>query len=533
MNEPVVVRDVRYPKQAGSHEAPRDPQFGAVSPVVAWRVDVTRPRSQIIAEFSTQELRLRIHDRLVAFTAAGEGGEFPFGHPVIVASTSIKGFDEPEISVPSIEAVALAADRQWLDRMLVMRDSAAALSAAVRLGGRFAMRWDPRGVSVVDLQSGLEVSHFAVAGREVVDRCCPLIPDARPGEVCKPHGGPWVSMSITAAGHWNSRRWLYWNLVGCDQACPPPRSRNRVDVPTRYQTWFSDIDLAQPERHDDGHCRVCKRNDGRHRFGPGRARPAPGVITVTTPEGGRTFPLDEPVLATKGAIVEVGVDEDGIWEALGRLLLDPTGGPEDPLDWSDAPLHWQATDADVRRRCGGMPVLARWVAVGALRVIGVPTRNGAIPVAFDLRVPGTGLLLERTLIALPAVRIGEVGPLRLAISEDEPEIEVLAGSGPASDVAAAWIEREGLEALMALALEPYDPRGDEVLFDRRRHLALLAAVVGRPEFGPDAEELRRRLRDRNGYESARRALESPSSHPWLYEQLAVHVARGGGPFRPG
>lgn len=171
MNEPVEFRDVQFPPDdAKPRPEPREPQFGATSPSMPWPPRVTRPRSQIVAGFETQELRLHSNNRLLAFRSSATGGAFPFTHPVIVASTSIHSYDPVEKALLAVEAVALSADRQWVDRMLIMRDSAESLGVAARLGGRFAMRWTECGVAVLDLASGVEVSHFAVSGRQLSHR---------------------------------------------------------------------------------------------------------------------------------------------------------------------------------------------------------------------------------------------------------------------------------------------------------------------------------------------------------------------------
>jgi hypothetical protein len=482
---------------------------------------ITRPRSQIVAGYASQQLWMRLHDRLVCFTAARESGEFPFGHPVIVASTSIHAVADVECAMPALAAVAVAGDRQWLDKMLVLPDSAAALQAASVRGGRFAMRWSEYGVAVFDLHSGLEVSHFSVRGREIVHPDCPVIP----GDLCSRRGGPSVAMAALAPGHCTSQRRMFRDLRECDQDCPPPRSS--IQVPTRYDTWVDEADLAQRESHHDGHCRIYP-HDGQN--WSGCAEPQPGVITVRTPSETRTLAGDDLIVVSKSTMLEMG--ESDVWEALSRLLIDPAGGPADPLDWSDAPLRWQTTDAELQRRCGGLRLLSRWVAIGPLRVTGVHTSGTVISVAFDPRLPGSGLLLRRTWLKISSLRVGEVGAVRFAISDDVPRIDVLTSSHSPCDVSAQWIIRAGMEALVAMVLEPYDPHHREASDDRRRHLALRAAAVRDAEFGLDRDRLRHRLREESGYESTREALQSPSSHPWFFEQLKTHLDGGGGPFRP-
>lgn len=343
-----------------------------------------------------------------------------------------------------------------------------------------------------------------------------------------------MSRSITAASHWNDRRRLYWDLVGCDEGCTTPRERHSASVPTRYDMWLGPEDIAQPERHNEGHCRICLRGDGQHVMGPGRARPTPGAIAVTTSDGRRQMlPTDEPIIVSKGMIVEVGMDETRVWSALGRLLIDPTGGPEDPLDWSDAPSHWQTTDADLRSRCKGSHFAQRWVAIGPLRVTGVRADQRVLPLVFDLRRPGSGLLLQRTWVRAGAYRIGEVGTWRLsAYDGQESRIKVLDDRQCVLDTTVDWVMSEGLEALMALALEPYDPTGCEVLFDRRRHLALRDAVITDAVFNVETDDLRCRLDASSDYRRVRAALQHPSSDPDFFEQLQACVKEPDKSFRP-
>ncbi|MEZ5185451.1 MAG: hypothetical protein R2720_06875 [Candidatus Nanopelagicales bacterium] len=532
MNEHVEFRDVRFPlDDTPPRPERREPQFGVVSPPTPHPVRLTRPRSHIIAGFETQELRLRVGGRVLAFRRTPEGGPSPFLDPVILASTSVHSYDAESLErfLPAVEAVAISADRQWVDRLLVLPDRASALGVAAGLGGRFAMRWTELGMAVLDLASGLEVSHFAVSGRELLQRCCPLIPDARPGDRCKQHGGPWVSRSRIAASRWNDRRRLYWDLVGCDQGCPTPRQRECVSVPTRYDLWLHPEGLAQRDLADRSDRST---GDGRQRMGPGPAHPAAGVVSVTTPDGDtRTLPVAEPVVLSKGMIVEVGVDDTEVWQALGRILVDPAGGGEDPLDWSDSPLHWQTTDADLGSRAQGLPLLPRWAAIGSLRVTGLCVGSGAVPLAFDLRQAGAGLLLERTWLRVGPYRIGDVGMRPLCIIDGaQPDAQCLDSRCSAVDLTFQWVLREGLEALVALSLEPYDPDARPSPAGRR-HLALRDAAIGRVEIGLDPNVLRRRLQASAQYRRVRAALRKPDSDPGFFRLLQVFVDQPDQPFR--
>lgn len=226
---------------------PRPPDFGALSTTDAHPAVVARPDSEIVNGFIGQQLRMVIGNRLVCVTAAaGVDPAFPFEHPVLVVSTSVRGYRPwPEgCELDFLPAVALAADRQWLDRMVVLRDGALARGLAKEFGGQYALKWSAFGMAIIDLGSGRTVRQFAVKARELTYRCCPVIPDAQPGDRCRMYGGGSVSRAIVAAGHWLDRRYLFLEELGCDEACGSASQRSDPQVPTRYLRWMTEREIA-------------------------------------------------------------------------------------------------------------------------------------------------------------------------------------------------------------------------------------------------------------------------------------------------
>lgn len=252
MGSRLKLRGVSFPVESGSRRIPRQPRFGVITPADIKPAVVARPRDEIVLGFRTQDLRLELDGVPVEFTtAARSDGRFPFAHPVLVLSTSVREYlswPDPQ-DLDYIPAVAAASDRQWIDRMLVMRDDPQARALARDYQARYAMRWTKAGVSVIDLETDDTVARYLVRGRALPERPCPLIPGAIPGERCKMYGGPWLPRSMVASGYWLDRRFLYVGELGCDQACAPASLRQQSNLPTRYYTWLWDSEIE--ERWDD------------------------------------------------------------------------------------------------------------------------------------------------------------------------------------------------------------------------------------------------------------------------------------------
>lgn len=226
---------------------PRPPDFGALSTTDAHPAVVARSDSEIINGFVGQQLRLVVGNRLICVMAsAGVDKAFPFDHPVLVVSTSVKDYQPwPEdLGIDFLPAVALAADRQWIDRMVVLKDGIDARNLARRSGASYAIEWSLTGMAVIDVRTSRIVRRFATRARELTYRCCPLISDAAPGDRCRMYGGGSVSRAIVAAGHWLDRRYLFLEELGCDEACGQASHRSDPQVPTRYRKWLTEREIS-------------------------------------------------------------------------------------------------------------------------------------------------------------------------------------------------------------------------------------------------------------------------------------------------
>lgn len=247
--DPIQVRQVEYPLHDDRpRRVPSEPRFGVVSPADIHPAVTVRDRDEIIASFRLQDLRLPLGGELIALRACdAREQDFPFAHPVLLVSTTVREYlpwPNDVRGLDFIRVTAAAADRQWVDRMLLLKDAPEAWDIAREFGGRFAMRWDTEGAAVVDLQTGEVVDGFHLNGSRLRHRPCPLIPGAVCGDRCKMYGGPWVTQSMVASGYWMDRRFLYEQDLGCDEQCSRPSVRRRTDLPTRYYTWLwqSEID---------------------------------------------------------------------------------------------------------------------------------------------------------------------------------------------------------------------------------------------------------------------------------------------------
>ena len=520
------VRDIHYPALDVTSRTPREPVHGALSPLAHdWR-PFPRTRREVIAGFRTQELRMLLAGHRVVFTASANRDPFPFEHPVLLLSTSVHDHARKNPGVPHLAATALSADRQWLDRLCVVRDDTAGWEAAAGLGGRFLVRWSDAGVELVDLSDGSVVDTWGMQGRTIQHRCCPLIPDAQPGDQCKMHGGPWVSLSIVAAMHWNNRRRLYLSELGCDEACEH-RPRGRAgSVPTRYDTWLSEDEFSQPEMHNDGHCLLCLRVGGEHERSVAFHEPVRGATVVRDRHGFRRLQrLEDHLVLTRGEIVEVGGED--VAAALSRMIVDPTGGSEQVLDWEQVPAAWPAMDCDLDHRFRGLEFIHRWAAVGRVRVTGVRLGDSVRPVAFDLR--GPGMLMPRVLARFGACQIGLVDGWLMWQVQMLHGGSAHAGPREGSDVeaVAAWLQKERLAHLAAMFVEPLDPEGALTMLERQRYYDRLIGVLGDARLGVEADGLHRELRGSDEYRRAQAALADPRSDEAFWKDMASHGARFG------
>lgn len=248
MRNQLQLRRVDYvPVPAQPRAVPRPPDFGALSTTDAHPAVVARAPEEVINGFIGQQIRLQAGNRLLCVTASqGVDPSFPFAHPVLLMSTSVREYEDwpSGLDLDFLPAVALAADRQWIDRMLVLRDGQDARRLAAGAQAPYALIWSGRGMQVLDVDAGQVVREFATRTRELMYRCCPLIPDAAPGDRCRMYGGGSVSRAIVAAGHWLDRRFLFLEELGCDETCAEASPRSEVKVPTRYYKWMSEREIA-------------------------------------------------------------------------------------------------------------------------------------------------------------------------------------------------------------------------------------------------------------------------------------------------
>lgn len=227
--------------------APRPPAFGAVSGSDAHPAVVRRSTEEVLRGFGEQELRLQVGNRLLCVTRGrGVDDFFPFEHPVLLVSTSVRDYRSwpADLDVDWLPVVAVAADRQWLDRMVLVRDGVLARDVAANSQAPYALLWSAEGMSVLDLATGEPAWQFCVETRELAYRCCPLIPDAQPGDRCRMYSGGTVSRALIAAGYWLDRRYVFLEELGCDEACGEASVRSKPHMPTRYFTWLTDSQIA-------------------------------------------------------------------------------------------------------------------------------------------------------------------------------------------------------------------------------------------------------------------------------------------------
>lgn len=252
IRNPIRLRGVAFPVDTRRPRLLRqEPRFGVVTPAEDKPAVVMRDRWEVLRGFRSQELRMTLNGMHIVFSAASQSdGRFPFADPVLLASTSVRDYLAwPQApadlnGLDHLRAVAVSADRQWIDRMLVLRDHPDARSLARSYGARYAMGWSKAGMCVIDLETDEVMARFLVRGVAMAQRPCPMVPGALPGDRCRMYGGPWVDSSMIASGYWLDRRFIYSSELGCDEPCSEPSVRHRTELPTRYFTWMwpSEID---------------------------------------------------------------------------------------------------------------------------------------------------------------------------------------------------------------------------------------------------------------------------------------------------
>lgn len=201
-----------------------------------------QPRSdqEIRLGFVEQDVVLRLAGR--EFTLGGGGeptGQPPFEGPMaVIGSAEPAGRSATGSSVADLQdylagrgyeclrATAVDFDRTWTDDCVIVAytDRTELHAAALAYGQPFVLVWtsdgtEPGTLQLIELTGGLEgrlLAEFPAVLRRLDVRACPVLRDARPGDVCRMHGGPWVSRSVQAAANWERRRARMIRALGCD-----------------------------------------------------------------------------------------------------------------------------------------------------------------------------------------------------------------------------------------------------------------------------------------------------------------------------
>lgn len=252
---------------------------GKVDPTDLELAQVSRSREEVVAGFLSQRVRIRFGGAPSIYCDLSAGtdpvGGFPFRGPVAVIGTTtpagqavagrVLGEELADLlagrGIPVMPVVAVAQDHEWLDHCLLVdyRDPVAVRLAAVTHLQPFLTVWraDSTGAGVLEVVDLADPMAGTVVGRapavlgQLAARPCPMLPGAGCGQLCKLHGGPWVSRSITAAMRWEIRRDRMIRALGCDtcgdgairiafdRAWPAGRwavpGRPDSAVPTRYE----------------------------------------------------------------------------------------------------------------------------------------------------------------------------------------------------------------------------------------------------------------------------------------------------------
>ncbi len=129
--------------------------------------------------------------------------------------------------VETWDAVAVDKQRDWVERVLLVAFSNPGLVivGAAAHGQPYLAVWRPDArlgagsIEVVDVSAGPTpsvVARGSAVARRVSATTCPLIPGSGCGDLCRLHGGPWISRSIRAAARWEARRARMIRALGCD-----------------------------------------------------------------------------------------------------------------------------------------------------------------------------------------------------------------------------------------------------------------------------------------------------------------------------
>ena len=221
-----------------------DGGFGSPDPGHRRPIGVPVPEADVIASHLTQDVVLDLAGappvrlNLGPATEEESTGPFPFDFPVAVYGTlpplsvfeRSYGMRLPEDlqlylanhRMRSQTATAFADDRRWVETV-VLADATDAdtawLAARIYLQPFYSV-WRPEGgrtvIEVRESDRGeLVTQGFGRVGR-LTARTCPLLPGSGRGDLCRMHGGPWISASIHAAAWWRRKRARAVEAVGCD-----------------------------------------------------------------------------------------------------------------------------------------------------------------------------------------------------------------------------------------------------------------------------------------------------------------------------
>lgn len=195
-------------------------QFGyrAISAPSVKRLPV--PLDMIVEEMIAQSILFDHGGQWYRLTT-GEPTASPLTQPVAFAS------GESGLSVGAVEAHA-----RWTDSLSVVSVAHAADPVfVVWVGDRLQVRTPDA------------LLHEVPARLTRAVRTCPLIPDSKPGQLCRQYGGGWVSRAMVASGRWLDEREKRLREVGCDTC-----GNGEIRVPPKYGEYI----LVGPTRRAYG-----------------------------------------------------------------------------------------------------------------------------------------------------------------------------------------------------------------------------------------------------------------------------------------
>jgi hypothetical protein len=261
--------------------------FGTVDPSdLDLRLE-PRSRAEVIAGHLAQQVFLELPDgstvvlQPAAAATAGGGAPaagFAFRGPVAIIGTTVPAEAAAQAVGVSVgqsltdllvgravqcwQALAVDPGREWIDPAVIAPAAAitAVTMAAASHWQPFLTVWRPDithpfGVLEVVELGGQAPAPVVATAPAVLQRLsahpCPMIPGARPGELCRKHGGPWVSRSIRAAMRWEERRARMIRALGCDTCGDGAITlfNGRV-LGGRRQAIPVRPDVSAPTRHD-------------------------------------------------------------------------------------------------------------------------------------------------------------------------------------------------------------------------------------------------------------------------------------------